>query len=182
MNQVRSSKLSFIFLVFGCLLSLLGALAPFWQSGHIVMSQLSLYLHDDSLADGNLTTVDGGLWWYCYSNTRVCNIYRLGEDEGAVWAVRVGTFFNVILVLFCFLVALCRCCYTGVGRNICVGIMAFIAGFLGFGVIGLFVYLATGGYGLKLEDWSYAWAFYIYIIGCSVVIIDSVLLCVAYPG
>ncbi|CAL1543458.1 unnamed protein product [Lymnaea stagnalis] len=173
----KNEVVSFAALVLGCIMCMLGAIAPYWQDGKASYSSLTSHQHPNTSDDVSL---QGGLWWYCYEKPdggSRCDIYPAGENEGADWAVRLCVFINVILTLFSSLAAMCRIFCQSVGRTICQGIMAFIAGCFGFAVVGLFAYLSDGGYAMPLDGVTFDWAFYVYTVGCSLVTVTSAQLC-----
>ncbi|XP_055867538.1 uncharacterized protein LOC106067181 isoform X2 [Biomphalaria glabrata] len=142
-----------------------------------------LKAHSNSSGTSDVHVI-GGLWWYCYADPitgNTCDIYPLGGEEGAIWAVRLFVFLNVLLSVFCCLTVFFRICFQGVGRTICQGITAFVTGCCGFVVVGLFVYLFDNGYSLPLKGVVFSWVFYIYIIGCALVTVAAGFLCLVVP-
>ncbi|BFZ13626.1 hypothetical protein BsWGS_16665 [Bradybaena similaris] len=187
MSYGSCQRLAFAGLVIGFLLCVSGAIAPYWQEGSLTINEFTKFIGETIpfFGDTKLATLNGGLWWYCYSllDQKECRAYNFGENQSAAeWAARIACAVNVLLTLICALTALCRTCCCKGGKTIFHGIVAFVAGGAGIAAVGIFASTAEDGFAMKLNLVQYGWAFYIYIAGSALVVLVSFLLCFASPN
>lgn len=187
MSYGSGQRLAFAGLVIGFLMCAGGAIAPFWQQGSISINDFTKFIGETLpfFGEAKLATVNGGLWWYCFTvlGEQECRAYNLDQDDpAAVWIARIACVVNVVLTLVCALTALCRTCCCNGGKTIFHGLVAFIAGAAGLTCVGIFASRVEDSFGMKLNLVQYGWAFYVYIAGSALVVLVSFLLCFASPN
>jgi hypothetical protein len=168
----NARKLGFAGLVIGFLMCLVGVIAPFWLDGYVIYR-------------GYLVHITTGLWWGCadYALTTSCDYIDIDDQDyvAKVWVYRIASIFCGILSLSAVAVEQSRIRGNYVGKSVGQGITMFLAGAAGVVTITVFDAFLKEGSNASSSDIPYAWAFYIYIVGTSFLVISSLVFLFAPP-
>uniref|UniRef100_A0A0B7B6D6 Claudin n=1 Tax=Arion vulgaris TaxID=1028688 RepID=A0A0B7B6D6_9EUPU len=156
--------------VIGFVMCLTGLIAPFW-------------LHTQSYYLVPITKTDIGLWWYCVDTYGTdCHFFRFSDVDGAkVWTFRVGSIIVFILSLSSASVGQKRLRTNEVGKTSGHGATTFLAGAAGIVTITVFDAFVKELNVLSFPNVHYGWAFYVYIVGTSFLVVSSLIFCFAPP-